>query len=232
METEKLERVELQQKENVGEGVEVLVCETKQGPLLFESDQETEELNHMNDSKQSEDLMTEASNETVRSCVFKTDNLCMVAGLEEDTQSFKVVKNIELYLLDDESFEAEYDNKTGEETVRYSEQVQRGIVKMDGVKKRLADSLKDSLSLNQHTNVLTEELKERSKQCIERLLEEEEVQRPYIFYFDNSLMISDFVAETGTYLAQVDNQMKEEEKEHLLKYVKEDLEEEEGPSDE
>jgi len=43
-------------------------------------------------------------------------------------------------------------------------------------------------------------------------------------------MIADFVAETRTYLAQVDNQMKEE-KEHLLKDVKEDFAEEEGPSD-
>ena len=44
-------------------------------------------------------------------------------------------------------------------------------------------------------------------------------------------MIADFVGENGTYLAQVDNQMKEEEKEHLLKDVKEDLAEEEGPCD-
>jgi len=109
--------------------------------------------------------------------------------------------------------------------------VQRGIIKTDGVEKRLADILKNSLSLNQHTNVMTEELKEGLEQCTERLLQEEEVQRPYIFYFDNCLMIADFVGENGTYLAQVDNQMKEEEKEHLLKDVKEDLAEEEGPCD-
>jgi len=61
-----------------------LVCEPEHGPLIFESNEETKELNHMNDSEQLEDLMTEASNETIRSCGFKTNNLCMVAGLGED----------------------------------------------------------------------------------------------------------------------------------------------------
>ena len=51
---EELERIELQQKEDV----EVLICYPESGPLLFESDEELEELNHMNDSKQLEDLMT------------------------------------------------------------------------------------------------------------------------------------------------------------------------------
>ena len=45
---EKLETVELQQKEDV----EVSICYPESGPLLFESDEELEELNHMNDSKQ------------------------------------------------------------------------------------------------------------------------------------------------------------------------------------
>ena len=103
--------------------------------------------------------MTEASNETVRTCDFKTNNLCMVAGLEENRQSFKAVKNMKEYLPENESFEAEFDKETGKETVRYCEQVQRGIIKTDGVEKRLADSLKNYLSLNQPTNVLTEELK-------------------------------------------------------------------------
>ena len=64
------------------------------------------------------------------------------------------------------------------------------------------DSLMNSFeSENQHTNVLTEELKERSEQHTKGLPEEEGAQRPYIFYFDNCLMIAYFVAETGTYLA-------------------------------
>ena len=58
---DKIERVELQQKEDAEEDVEVLICEPKRGPLLFEIDEEPEELNHMNDSKQPEDLMTEAA---------------------------------------------------------------------------------------------------------------------------------------------------------------------------
>jgi len=87
------------------------------------------------------------------------------------------------------------------------------------------------LRLNQPTNVLIEELKEISEQHTERLPEEEEAQRPYIFYFDNCLMVANYVAETRMYLAQVDNQMKEEEKEHVLEDVKENLAKEEGPSD-
>lgn len=66
----------------------------------------------MNDSKQPEDLMTEASNETERSCIFKINDLCMIAGLEEDRNSFKDVKNMKEYLPEDESFEAEYDKET------------------------------------------------------------------------------------------------------------------------
>lgn len=67
--------------------LEVLVCELEHGPLLFKSNKETKErstkdlLNHMKDSEQQEDLMAEASNETARSYVFKTDNLCMIAGI-------------------------------------------------------------------------------------------------------------------------------------------------------
>lgn len=83
---EKLETVELQQNEDVEEDVEVSICYPESGPLLFESDEELEELNHMNDSKQPEDWMTEASKNTVRSCDFKTNDLCVIAGLEEEEE--------------------------------------------------------------------------------------------------------------------------------------------------
>jgi len=76
----------------------------------------------MNDSEQLEDSMAKESNETIRSCGFKADNLCMVAGLEEYRQSFKDVKNMKEYLPENESFEAEYDKETRKETVCYSEQ--------------------------------------------------------------------------------------------------------------
>jgi len=83
---EKPETVELQQNEDAKEDVEVLLCYPESGPLLFESDEELEELNHVNDSKQPEDLVTEASNKTVRSCNFKTNKLCVIAGLEEEEE--------------------------------------------------------------------------------------------------------------------------------------------------
>ena len=53
------------------------------------------------------------------------------------------------------------------------------IIEIDDEKGRLADSLKSSLSLDQHTNMLTEE--EKSTQHTEVLLKGKEVQRPYIF---------------------------------------------------
>jgi len=65
---------------------EVVVCEPEHGPLLDKSGEDTEKmsigdiLNHMEDSKQQEDLMTEASSETKRSYDFKSDNLCVNAG--------------------------------------------------------------------------------------------------------------------------------------------------------
>ena len=71
----------------------------------------------MNDSKQPEDLMTEASNKTIRSCDFKTNDLCMIAGFEEDKQYFKAVKYVKEYLQEDESFEVEYEKEAGKESV-------------------------------------------------------------------------------------------------------------------
>jgi len=161
LKTEKLERVELQQKGDAEEDVEVSICELELGPLLFESDEETEELDHMNDSKQLEDLMTEASNETERSFIFKINDLCMIAGLEEDRQSFKVVKNVEENLPEDEIFEAEYDKETGKESFHCNGQVLKDIIETNDEKERLAENLKSSLNLNQHTDMLTEE--ERSE---------------------------------------------------------------------
>ena len=67
------------------------VCEPEYGPLLSESNEETkkestEGLNHMKDSEQQGDMMTEASSETTRSYVFKTDNLCMIVGIAVEKQ--------------------------------------------------------------------------------------------------------------------------------------------------
>ena len=72
------------------------------------------------------------------------------------------------------------------------------IIEIDDEKGRLVDSLKSSLSLDQHTDMLTEE--EKSTQHTEVLLKGKEVQRPYFFYND-CLMIKDVVADAGTYLA-------------------------------
>lgn len=201
---EELERIELQQKEDV----EVLICYPESGPLHFESDEEIEEFNHMNDSKQLEDLMIEASNKTGRTCDFKTNDLCMIAGLEEDKQSFKTVKEVEEYLPKNKSFEAEYDKEAWKESVQYHEQVMEDIIEIDDENERLADHLKSYLTLNQHTDVLTKELTERSEQHTEVFPKGKEVQRPYMFDYNDCLIIEDVVAEAGTYFAQVDSQRK------------------------
>ena len=59
-------------------GKEDLICEPKYGPLLFESNEETEEksieeLNQRKDSEQKRDMMTEASSGTERYFVLKTN---------------------------------------------------------------------------------------------------------------------------------------------------------------
>jgi len=67
------------------------VCEPEYGPLLSESNEETEkesteELNHRKDSEQQGDMMTEASSETTRYYIFKIDSLCMIAGITGEKQ--------------------------------------------------------------------------------------------------------------------------------------------------
>ena len=154
--------------------------------------------------------------------------MCINEGnISDDETLEKCHKEIALleYLLEN----SEYDSMIVEKGVHYGEQEKEDIIRTDGMEERLVDSLMNSFeSSNQHTDVLIEE--ERSERHIEVLPKEEEVQKPYIFDFDDCLMNADFVAKTGTYLAQVDSQMKEQEKEHLLKDVKEDLAEEEEPS--
>ena len=62
-------------------------------------------LNHMKDLEQQEDLMAEASSETARYCVFKTDNLCMIVGIVGDRKTFEDVLRM------DEDIEVRYDEE-------------------------------------------------------------------------------------------------------------------------
>ena len=83
---------------------EVLVSEPEHGPLFFERNEDTQEestkdiLNHMKDSEQQEDLMVEASTETARCYVFKTDNFFIIAGIAGDKQPFEDVFRMDEYL--------------------------------------------------------------------------------------------------------------------------------------
>jgi hypothetical protein len=94
---EKLREVEF--KKRLKTEREVHFCEPEQGSILGEGDGEDVEERHVESlmdcvesSEQHEDLMmSEASNETIGSYVFQTDNLCMIAGLVDNGQSFEVV---------------------------------------------------------------------------------------------------------------------------------------------
>ena len=50
-------------------------------------------LSHVEDLEQQEDLMTESSNETIRSCGFKTDNVCVVVGFARGKPCFGTILN-------------------------------------------------------------------------------------------------------------------------------------------
>ena len=70
----------------------------KQGEVLGEDEdwRSVEDLmNHMKDSEQQGDMMIDASSETTRSYVFKTDSLCMIAGIAEEKQPFEDVFRID-----------------------------------------------------------------------------------------------------------------------------------------
>ena len=79
-------------------------------------------MNHMKDSEQQGDMTNEASSETKRSYVIKTDGLCMIAGTAEGKQPFEDVFGIDedLEVKDDKenfSEEEEFDWIQQEETM-------------------------------------------------------------------------------------------------------------------
>jgi hypothetical protein len=89
---EKLREFEFKQR-LMTEG-KVHFCELEQGSFVVDDvDKIPIEslMNYVESSKQHEDLMTKTSNEAREPCVFKTDNLCMIAGLVDNGKSFEVV---------------------------------------------------------------------------------------------------------------------------------------------
>lgn len=73
---EKLREVELE--------MEVSICEAEHGEVLVKDEdwRYVEDLmNYCENSRQQGDMMVEASSDTTKSYVFKTDSLCMIAGI-------------------------------------------------------------------------------------------------------------------------------------------------------
>jgi len=64
---------------------------------LEEIEEETIEgfLNYVKDLKQQGDMMTEPSSETTKSYVFKTDSLCMMAGIAGEKQPFEDIFKVD-----------------------------------------------------------------------------------------------------------------------------------------
>ena len=78
---EKLKEAELR--------MEVSIYEVEQDEVLGEDEdwRSVEDLmNYCENSRQQGDMITEASSETTRSHVFKTDNLCMIASIAGEKQ--------------------------------------------------------------------------------------------------------------------------------------------------
>ena len=68
-----------------------MICELECGSLFPEiynviEVKSIEELNQMKDSERQRELLTEASSETTRSYVFKTNDLCVIAGTSKDVE--------------------------------------------------------------------------------------------------------------------------------------------------
>jgi hypothetical protein len=68
---------------------EVHLCEPEQGDIPGEKDEEYERLtaslmNYLKSSDQHEDVLIEASYEVIKSCVLKTDHLCLVVDFAGD----------------------------------------------------------------------------------------------------------------------------------------------------
>jgi len=61
--------------------------------VLEEAEKKTIEdfLSLVEDLEQQEDLMTESSNKTIRSCGFEVDKLCVIAGIAEDNPSYGTI---------------------------------------------------------------------------------------------------------------------------------------------
>jgi len=161
------------------------------------------------DEVQSEELICEATFETVEPYDSQTNNLRVNA---ENISDDKILEKChrEIALLEN----SEYDSMIAEKGVHYSGQEQEGIIRTDGVEERLMDSLMNSFaSSNQHTNVLTEEKK--TVQQTELLPKENKAQQPYVFNFNKCFVNAGFVAIAGAYLAQVNSQIKVKEEKSM-----------------
>jgi hypothetical protein len=97
---EKLRGVEFRQRSLTEE--EVHFCEPEQGGILGEDEEEERHveslMNYLGSSDQHEDVLTEEENEASKPYVFKSDNLCMIAGCareEVGQSSGTVIKTVE-----------------------------------------------------------------------------------------------------------------------------------------
>jgi len=144
------------------------------------------------DEIQFEELICEATIETVEPYDFQTNNLCInVGNISDDETLAKCHKEITLleYLLEN----SEYDSVITEEEVHYSEKEKEEINRVDDVEERLLDSLMNSFkNSNQHTDLLIEE--KETEQQTELFPKKDKAQRPYVFNFNKYFVSVGLVA--------------------------------------
>jgi len=117
--------------------------------LMFEVVTRQEQFLVKGDEIQSEELICEATVETVELYNFQIDNLSINAGIISNDEVLMKC-NREIELLEN----SEYDSMIAEEGVHYSGQEKEDIIRADGLEERLDDSLINSfVNLNQHTDV-------------------------------------------------------------------------------
>ena len=98
--------------------------------------------------------------------------------------------------------------------VHYNGQGQKDIIRIDGVEKRLANSLMNyTENSNQHTDVLIEE--EKKEQQAELLPKKEKAQNPYVFYFNNCFVSAGLVTDVGRNFTHMSSQIKMKEEDSM-----------------
>ena len=123
--------------------MEFSICEIEHGEIVGEDEDwrsEEDLMNHMKDLEQEGDVMTKASSETTRSYAFKTDSLCMIAGIAREKKPFEDVSRVDEDLevkgdkenfLEEEEFDQMQQEESMDELLNERRQSFKAIIEME-----------------------------------------------------------------------------------------------------